>query len=67
MIGFLLSAPKNECSRFIIWSLENMMQQIRLANEEKVVFGPRITAQTFLVDMEGLDKKIITSKPGSIL
>lgn len=63
--GFLLSAPKKDISRLAIWIFERMIRQIILVNNTNKPGEPRITNQTSIIDMEGMDKTLITNKKGA--
>lgn len=63
--GFLLSVPKKDISRLAIWIFERMIRQIILVNNTNKPGEPRITNQTSIIDMEGMDKTLITNKKGA--
>ncbi len=65
--GLLLSVPIKDISRLAIWLLERMIREISIANSTNKPGEPRITNQTGLLDLQGLDKKIITNKRGSYI
>lgn len=64
--GLLLSVPKKDISRLAIWMFEKMIREISIANNTNKQGEPRKTNQTALIDLEGLDKKLITNKSGTI-
>lgn len=63
--GIVHSVPMKECIRYLIWKLEKMAQEIQLANSAASK-GSKVEGQVFLLDMNGLKKKQIISKPGNI-
>lgn len=66
MKGVVQSHTRKECTQYIMWTAEDMMRKIRIANEQKPEGAEKINSIFFFIDIEGLPMKQLTCKAGFI-